>query len=196
MRLRQAGIKPYYCLLMKDKVQQIRQVHARFIHAVVFAVNRPEASAELEQLLATAQQNGWLDIVAAVRGILAGRRDDGLLTGLDEEDHAIVRGILEGLQNPTGLPDPQEPADASFAAPGLAAMITMAARGQVQALQSLGLMAEQMGLAGGEMAQLGARFRVLIDGERNPDKLTDGMSAKSSSLMLSILDELAKLDSH
>jgi len=181
---------------MKDKIQQIRQVHARFIHAVVFAVQTPHAKAELEQMLTMARQNGWHDIVEAVTGIMAGRRDEGLLTGLDEEDHAIVTGILEGLQNPATLPDPEAPADASFAAPGLAAMITMAARGQVEALRSLGLMAEQMSQAGGEMAQLGARFRVLIDGERDRERLTEGMLPKSRSLMLSILDELAKLDEH
>ena len=75
-------------------------------------------------------------------------------------------------------------------------MITLAARGQVQALQALGLMGEQMTAAGGEMAQLAGRFRVLIDGERDAEKLTEDMLPKSRSLMLSILDELAKLDNH
>jgi hypothetical protein len=181
---------------MKEKIQQIRQVHAGFIHAVVHAVHTPEARPEIEQLLKVAEQNGWHDIVRAVKAILAGRRDESILMGLDEEDHAIVSGILEGLQNPAYLPDPEAPADAAFAAPGLATMINLAARGQVQALQALGLMGEQMTAAGGEMAQLAGRFRVLIDGERDAEKLTKDMLPKSRSLMLSILDELAKLDKH
>lgn len=181
---------------MKDKIQQIRLVHARFIHAVVHAVHTPEAQPELDKLLAMALQNGWDDIVKAVRAILAGRRDEGLLNGLDEEDHAIVTGVLEGLQNPANLPDPDVPADGSFAAPGLATMITLAARGRTDALQAVGLMAEQMAVAGGEMAQIGARFRDLINGERDPDQMTRRMGPKSRALMLSILDELAKLDTH
>lgn len=181
---------------MKDKIQQIRQVHARFIHAVVHAVHTPEARADLDRLLTVATQNGWHDIVAAVKAILAGRRDEGLLNGLDEEDHAIITGVLEGLQNPASLPDPDESVDASFAAPGLAAMITMAARGQTDVLRALGLMAEQMSEAGGEMAQIGARFKDLIDGERDPDQLTSKMTTRSRALLLSILDELGKRDTH
>ncbi len=181
---------------MKDKIKQIRQVHAQFIHGVVRAVHNPDDRQELEQALAVAEANGWTEAVHAVRLILDGRRDTGILTELDAEDHAIVSGILEGLQNPATLPDVNAKADGSVAAPGLASMIAMASRGNVQALQALGVMGEQMTAFGGEMAHIAGRFRQLLDGERDQDKLTEGMSAKSRSLMLSILDELAKLDHH
>lgn len=181
---------------MKEKVEQIRQVHAGFIHAVVRAVHNPDDHTELEQALGVAEENGWTEAVRAVRQILDGRRDTAILVGLDEEDHAIVTGILEGLQNPDSLPDPGARADASFAAPGLASMIAMAGRGNVNALQTLANMGEQMTSAGGEMAQISGRFRQLINGERNADILTSGVSQKSRSLLLSILDELAKLETH
>lgn len=181
---------------MKDKIEQIRQVHAGFILAVVRAVQNPDDRAELEQALGIAQENGWTEAVRAVRQILDGRRDAGVLLGLDDEDHAIVTGILEGLQNPNSLPDPGAHADASSAAPGLASMITLAARGNINALETLANMGEQMTRTGGKMAEISGRFRQLINGERDADTLTAGMSQKSRSLMLSILDELAKLDTH
>ncbi len=181
---------------MTDKIEQIRQVHAQFIHGVVRAAHNPTDCQELDQILAAAAENGWTDAVRAVRMILDGRRDTGVLAGLDEEDHAIISGILEGLQNPATLPDLNAKTDGSFAAPGLASMIAMASRGNVQALQALGVMGEQMTAFGGEMAHISGRFRQLLDGQRDEDKLTEGMSARSRSLMLSILDELAKLDHH
>ncbi len=181
---------------MKDKIEQIRQVHAQFIHGVVRAVHNLDDRRELDRALAVAEENGWTDAVRAARLILDGRRDTGILAGLDEEDHAIISGILEGLQNPATLPEVSARADGSFAAPGLASMIAMACRGNVQALQALSVMGEQMTAHGGDMAHISGRLRQLLDGERDQEKLTAGMSAKSGSLMLSILDELAKLDHH
>lgn len=181
---------------MKAKTDQIRQIHARFIHTVVRAVQNQDGRSELEQALVVAAENGWTDVVRAVRLVLEGRRDSGILRGLDEEDRAIVSGILEGLQNPSALPDPTANPDPSAAAPGLARLLAAAAGGDVDALHWLGVMGEQMTAAGGEMAQIAGRFRALLNGERDPDKLTGGMTARSRSLTLSLLDELARLESH
>jgi hypothetical protein len=57
-------------------------------------------------------------------------------------------------------------------------------------------MGEQMLSAGGDMARLSATFRPLIDGERDADKLSRGMGPQGRSLLLSIIEELAKLDAH
>ncbi len=181
---------------VKDKIEQIRQVHAQFIHGVVRSVRNADERHELEQALNIAEENGWHDAVRAVRLILDGRRDSGILAGLDEEDRAIITGILEGLQNPDALPKLDAVADAAFAAPGLASMIALAQRGDVQALRVLADMGEQMTACGGDMAQISGRFRRLIDGERDQNRLTEGMSSASRTLMLSILEELAKLDAH
>ena len=178
-----------------DKTEQIRRVHARFIHAVVAAAHNTDAAHELEQVLNMAWENGWQDAVTAVRHVLDGRRDSGLLQDLDEEDHAIVTGILEGLQNPSTLPDPETPAgDASMAAPGLAQIVSAAARGDTDALHWIGNLGEQMNMIGGDMGEVAARLRDLVNGERDVDKLTRRMSAKSRLLLLAVVEELGKLD--
>ena len=181
---------------MKEKIQQIRQVHAQFIIAVVRACQNRDELAELEPILKAAEDNGWTETVRAARLLLTGRRDEGVLTGLDEEDHAIISGVLEGLQDPSSLPDPNAQADGTFAAPGLAGMVHLAARGDTQALQAIAGLGEQMSVLGGSMARLAATLRRLIDGERDADRLTEGMDTKTRTLFLSILEELAKLDAH
>ncbi len=178
-----------------DTIDQIRQVHADFIRMVVRACHQPAEVATLEGVLSGAEQNGWTDAVRAVRQILGGRRDRELLSGLDEEDHAIISSILDGLRDPATLPEVSRPNPAA-AAPGLATIIAAASRGDARALNGLATMGEQMSTTGGEMAELAGTFRRLVNGERDPDVLTDGMGAKSRNLMLAVLEELARLDRH
>ena len=178
---------------MNDRVEQIRTMHAGFINGVVDVCHGRRPTAELETILAAAENNGWTDVVAATRKIVAGNRDASLLNGLDEEDGTIVGAILAGLQNPDTLPKADATPDASHAAPGLASIIHTAASGHVEALQALGMMGEQMSAAGGDMAQLAAVLRRLLNGERDRDALADGMGPRAQSLLNSILDELARL---
>jgi hypothetical protein len=138
---------------LPDKRQQIVQAHAVLIRQVVMACLNRDLRPALEPLLQASAENGWTDLVAAIRLILGGRRDPGVLVGLDEEDSAIVQAILLGLQNPATLADPNVKPDPAFAAPGLAAMIHAAVRGNIQALQLIANMAEQMSQFGGDMAK-------------------------------------------
>ena len=46
------------------------------------------------------------------------------------------------------------------------------------------------------MARLGGIMKRLVDGERDPEVLTKGMGAQGESLILSLLDELARLEAH
>jgi hypothetical protein len=179
-----------------DKSQQILQVHARLIHAVVQACHNRDLLPPLEEMLRHAEAQGWTRLVAAVRQILKGRRDTGLLEGLDDEDRVIVGSVIAGLHDPKTLPDPDAQPEAAHAAPGLADMIDMARRGDARALKALGDMGEQMLSVGGDMARLAATFRPLIDGERDADKLARGMGPQGRGLLLSIIEELAKLDAH
>ena len=176
-----------------DREQQILQSHAVLIHQVVKACQNPAEKPALQQMLDMAQQQGWDDLVRAMRLIVDGRRDDALLKGLDEEDTVIIRSILQGLQNPATLPDPNQGADPSMAAPGLAHMIHAASRGDAQALQAAAFMAEQMINTQGDMRLLGGQIKRLLDGERDPDVLSKGMGPSGQQLMLGILDELNKL---
>lgn len=181
---------------LPTKKAQIIQAHAALIVAVVKAVNNPESLAELQDTLETARQNGWVELVKAIVRIVEGVRDQSLLVGLDEEDTVIIEAILNGIQNPQTLPDANQNANPIFAAPGLAQMIHTAGRGNVQTLRVLADMSTQMTRVGGDMAKLGGIMRRLVNGERNADELSKGMSAQGRSLVASILEELGKLEIH
>ncbi|MES9961588.1 MAG: hypothetical protein ABW089_14250 [Sedimenticola sp.] len=181
---------------LPERHQQIITMHAAFINQVVqFSQNEADRP-NYEQLLISAEENGWSGLVAAIRQIVAGQRDMGAIKGLDEEDQVIAEAIMRGLQNPATLPDPDAKPDPAMAVPGLAGMIQAAATGNVEALTLISNMAEQMSKAGGPMARLAAVIRPLINGERDPDKLCKGMNTQTEQLVLGILDELAKTDLH
>lgn len=182
--------------MLPEYEQQVAQAHAALIVQVVKTVHNPALRHELDRVLSAAEQNGWTELVAAIRRVLTGERSETLLERLDQEDAAIMRTILRGLQDPNSLPDPNVRADATMAAPGLAHMVQQARSGNVQALELLGHMAEQMTRAGGDMARLGGLMRRLVDGERDPAVLCQGMGPQGEQLLISILDELAKLEPH
>ncbi|MDH5426367.1 MAG: hypothetical protein OEY29_15370 [Gammaproteobacteria bacterium] len=175
---------------------QIKQAHAPLIVAAVQCTHNPALRPEFDKALFISEQNGWGDLVQAIRKILDGSRAENLAAGLDDEDACIVIAILQGLQNPASLPDPEQKVDASQAAPMLAGMIHQASRGDVNALTLISQMAEQMSKTGGDMAQLSAIIKPLIDGERDVDRLMAKMGPQGESLIVGIVNELAKLDSH
>jgi hypothetical protein len=179
---------------LPDKDQQIIEAHTGLIHRVVIGCQNRGMVPDLDDILKQAEQNGWLQLVGAIRKILAGTHNETVLNGLDDEDRVIVQSILRGLQNPETLPELGEGADGAMAAPGIAAMINGARTGNLETLQLLGTMAQQMLKAGGDMARLAGIMRPLVQGERDADKLTEGMSEDGEKLVLAILSELADLD--
>ena len=179
-----------------EREQQIVQSHAAFICEAVACLQNADLRPRLDELLQTAQDNGWQALSAAVREIAGGQRDATLLGGLDEEDRAIAGAILRGLQDASTLPDPARKADPALAAPGLAHMIHAAGRGDAQALSLIGQMAEQMSRVGGDMSRVAGVIRPLINGERDADRLCQRMDARGRQLVLQILDELGKLGRH
>ena len=179
-----------------DKQQQIIQTHAGLILGVVQCIQNSDMRPQMEQALVISEQNGWDKLVAAIRKILNGSRDESILKDLDDEDAVIVSAILRGLQDPNTLPKPEETPDASLAAPMLANLISEARRGDHNAVIMLGGMAEQMSMAGGDMASIGAILKDLIDGERDVDKLCDKVGPQGESLIVQILAELGKLEVH
>jgi len=181
---------------MIDRKQQIIHSHAGVILQVVQTIANPQLMPQTEQILQASIQNGWGDLVAVIRRIIRGERESSLLLGLDEEDRTIAAAILQGLQNPASLPDPNKTADASMAAPGLAQMVHQAASGNPQALEVISQMAEQMTRAGGDMKNLGGIIRKMINGERDPKVLSRGMGIQGRQLVDAILEELYKLSGH
>ncbi|MEW5770121.1 MAG: hypothetical protein AB1831_07110 [Pseudomonadota bacterium] len=181
---------------LPDAVRQVLTMHAPFIHAVVNALRDRAQLPQLMETLQAAEQQGWPRLVAALRQIVDGKRDDSVKLGLDAEDRIIVEAVLRGIDNPATLPDLRQQADRAAAAPGLAAMIGAARRGDAQALAALANMAEQMVRAGGDMARLGGIMRRLVNGENDADALTKGMGPLGRQLVLGILDELARSGLH
>lgn len=177
-------------------VEQVRRMHAPFIHAVVGALRDRSRLPELMQTLAAAEQQGWPKLAGALRQVIDGKRDATVKLGLDEEDRIIVESVLLGLENPASLPALDQRPDAAAAAPGLASMISAAGRGDAKALAVLADMAEQMLRAGGDMARLGGVMRRLINGERDADALLKGMGPLGRQLLLDILSELGKAGVH
>ncbi len=182
--------------IFPQRRQQILFAHAGLIQRVVMAAQNQELQAGLEPILDASEKNGWTTLVAAIRKILGGQRDEQVLIGLDEEDRIIAEAILAGLQNPASLEVLNGSPDPCLAAPGLASMINAAAQGNVEALQLVSNMAEQMNRVGGDMGRLGGILRRLINGERDPDILCKGMGTQAGQLVLSILTELGKLRVH
>ena len=181
---------------LPDAVEQVRRMHAPFIHAVVGALRDRSNLPELMRTLAAAEQQGWAGMAAAVRQIVAGKRDATIKLGLDEEDRVIVDAVLQGLENPASLPALDRKPDGRAAAPGLAAMIAAAGHGDAKALAVLADMAEQMVRAGGDMARLGGIMRRLVNGERDADLLMKGMGPLGRQLLLDILSELGRAGLH
>ncbi|MBL4711382.1 MAG: hypothetical protein JKX75_02580 [Gammaproteobacteria bacterium] len=179
-----------------EKIENILQTHASLVSAVVQTIHNPSFKPQLDQVLQQSAQNGWQTLVNVINKIVDGSRDQSLLEGLDEEDAVIAKSILRGLQNPETLPKTESSGDASKAAPMLAQLINETSRGDHNALAMLGTMAEQMANAGGDMANLSAVLKNMIDGERSVDKLCSRMGEQGESLITQILNELAKLDTH
>lgn len=177
--------------------QQIIQMHASLIVLVVQVAQNPINKQQLNDVLKVSSDNGWTNLVRVINKITAGDRSASLQQNLDEEDSVIIGAILNGIQNPTTLPDPNgQSGDSAMAAPGIAHMLIQANSGNPQALTMLSTMAEQMSVAAGDMRQLGGIMKKLLDGERDPDVLCKGMGASGISLVQSILDELATLQAH
>jgi hypothetical protein len=150
----------------------------------------------LLEMLREAESRGWALMVSCVRQILDGQRERSLLLGLDDEDKVIIEAILAGIDNPASLPPIGNAGDAKAAAPGLATMIGLAGRGNMEAFTTLANMAEQMVKAGGDMARLGGIMRRLVDGERDEARLTRGMGELGRKLVRDILAELERATLH
>ena len=182
--------------MIPEKQQQVLQIHGKLVVAVAHAINDSSLMPQLEQVLKISAENGWQQLVQAIRRIIQGERDSSILKGLDEEDAIIIEAILKGLQNPASLPESEAEPDPVMAAPMLAQLIRAAATGDVNALSMLGAMAEQMSASKGDLARFSTLIKPMVDGERDVDKLCDKIGPQGESLVLSILSELAKLDNH
>ncbi|MGB5538727.1 MAG: hypothetical protein WBO37_01375 [Gammaproteobacteria bacterium] len=181
---------------LPDLNEQILISHTGLIHRVVMHCNNPGSVPDIEQVLQQAEANDWKQLVTAIRDIMAGKRDESVMLGLDDEDRVIIDSILKGLQDPATLPPLQTDIESGMAAPGIAGLIHASRNGNAQALHIIGSIAQQMLSAGGDMGVLAGRLRPLVEGERDTDKLTEKMSDKGKKLMMDIIEELLKLEAN
>lgn len=81
---------------------ELRQ-YGQFIAAVVAAVDNAEIREQLEIEMENFAE-GWQNLVAAIRRILAGERDENILCEqLDFQDSMIISAILRGIADPQSL---------------------------------------------------------------------------------------------
>jgi tetratricopeptide (TPR) repeat protein len=74
------------------------QRHGPFIELVVAAVEDAAARAQLEAVLVQKVENGWGQLVAAIRRVLAGEREvEALWDDLDADDSMVIAAILRGV---------------------------------------------------------------------------------------------------
>lgn len=177
-----------------DIKEQILQSHSGLIHRVVLHCKAPGSIPDLEVILTQAEENEWIQLVAVIRKIMSGDRETSLLGGLDGDDLIIIDSILKGIQNPETLPNLTADFNSSMAAPGLASLLHESRKGNTDALTLISNMAKQMLQSGGDMAILSGRFRPLIEGERDLDKLCENMSEKGEILMKDIVTEITMLE--
>lgn len=178
---------------MIEKADQVRQMHAPFIHALVKACQNEQERLAFEPQIKILQEQGWDQLAIAAQRILNGERSETVLHGLDEEDIIIITSVLDSIQNPNTLPDLNAKPKASDAAPGLASIIHAASAGDTGALNALSVMAEQMSQTGGAMAEIAGAMRNLVNGERDLEVLSKKMRGESRDLLIAILNELGKI---
>ena len=178
---------------MIEKREQVRMMHAPFIHALVKACQNEQERLAFEPQIKVLQEQGWDQLSIVAQRILNGDRSETMLHGLDEEDTIIVSAVLDGIQNPKTLPDLNARPKAADAAPGLASIIHAAATGDAGALNALSVMAQQMTQTGGAMAEIAGAMRKLVNGERDFNVLSKKMRQESKDLLIAILNELGKL---
>ena len=77
---------------------ELRQ-HAPLIEAVAMAVDEAEVRQQLEPTLENMISRGWQNLIAAIRQILNGERDEDILyEGLDMDDSQIILAILQQVK--------------------------------------------------------------------------------------------------
>ena len=81
---------------LPDTKEQILQSHSGLIHRVVMHCNNPGTVPDLEQVLQMATENDWTALVAVIRDIMSGNRDESMLLVLDEVE-TLLPGEREGL---------------------------------------------------------------------------------------------------
>jgi len=178
-----------------ENEEEILRSHEGLIKRVIIHCNNPGSVPDLEQILQMAEQNDWTDLVAVIRDIISGRRDETLLSGLDDEERIIIEAILNGLkQGSVSISNVRANFESEHAGAGIASLIHASLSGDASAVDLFSNVTRQMSEDGGELAVLASRLQLMLGGERNEETLCQQMDEKNLQLIQNILSELRNLE--
>ncbi len=82
----------------------------------------------------------------------------------------------------------------SLSAAGIANLIHASREGSAHSLNIIANLARKMLEIGGDFEIMAGHIRPMVEGERDPAKLTENMTEKGRKMMMEILAELANLE--
>ena len=87
--------EPCVMNIAPEKQQQVLQVHAGLIVTIVKALNDPSLMPNVEQVLKISEENGWGQLVTAIRRVIKGDRDkDRKSTRLNSSHRCISYAVF------------------------------------------------------------------------------------------------------
>ncbi len=173
-----------------DLEKQIIATHAGLIRACAQAAREGSADGVRDTLDQMAE-DGWEALVATLDGLIAGEAGD--TDRLDEEDRVIVAAVQRGIEDPATLPDPDAAPDPAQAAPMIAAMVFEATRGEHEALEAVAAISASLENGAGDNP-LGERLIRMVEGERDHERLAEGIGGRQRQLLGNVLSELQSLE--
>lgn len=183
--------------LSPEDREQILRDYALLIHQAVQAIGSGSLSETLlrglEMLRHTPRGETLADAILRRIDSEAGAAEIDVLSA---RDAVVIDAIERGVADPNTLPDVSASVDPTLAAPGLAAMIAAARRGDAQAETLLNLMQDQMAAFGGDMARVALVLAALRDNEGGDALNVDTLSSQARSLVQSVQSELTKFTLH
>lgn len=184
-------------VLSSEDQQKIIRDYALLIHQAVQAIRAGAASdALLRGLEMVRHTPGGETLADAILQRIAPKGAYARPHALSPRDTAVMEAIERGVQDPATLPDITESVDPTRAAPGLAAVIAAARRGDTQANTLLSLMQDQMAAFGGDMARVALVLAALRNGDADDPLELDTLSSEARSLIRSVQSELTKFTLH
>lgn len=158
--------------------------------ALIVAMLSARASVEEPALLQTYEQDGWHQLVAALRAWRAGQPVDA--ARLDDEDRMILAGLDYAEAHPQWLDTLADEARDEAAA-AIAQMIFSATWGDHDALDLLSSMRE----AATDLGQDGSTahaFVLIVEGARSATEVTTACPQADVGLVVAVLLRLAELE--
>lgn len=174
---------------LDQHTQTLLATHAELIRLAIAVRQDRDLAPALFEVLHNLEEDGWTNLVRGMIDFLEGRELD--LARFDAEDRAILAAMQRGLAEPDFLAE-LEQAGQTLAAGPLAALVYAATQGESEALESLTTL---RAAADTEAARASTQALVrMIEGERDPHALSQGLPEAQARLIQAVLSELVGLE--